>query len=371
MAHAPVHYGWLVSPYSAKTRSYLKYKGLDVRDVEPSVFQMMGMIQRAVGRVIMPTVRLPDGTWLQDSSVIIDHFEAATPEPTILPPGPTQRLASSLLEVFSDEWLPMAALYYRWSIPENVAFAKTDFARSGLPWVPRFIGRRLIASFAHKMESYLEVLGIDDTTSPGVVDTVQLVLSTLEGHLAQSPYLFGGRPSLGDFSLFGPLWAHLYRDPGSRHLFDETPHVRRWFDDLLSGAPVRGEFMADDEVSPALSPLFACVLTEQWPWIQTLVKAIDDHCTQHPSAARVPRALGEADFEIQGRAGRRKLITFVQWKAQRARDAYTEAAGSADPWLRSVLDLAEDADVTTRITPMENRLVLRGFKPILQAREGL
>jgi glutathione S-transferase len=370
MAPAPVHYGWLVSPYSAKTRSYLKHRGLDVRDVEPSVFQMMGTIQRSVGRVIMPTVHLADGTWLQDSSVIIDHFEAAAPEPTILPPGPTQRLAASLLEVFADEWLPMAALYYRWSIPENVAFAKTDFARSGLPWVPRFIGRRFIAPFADKMKSYLEVLGIDEMTSPGVVETAGLVLRTLEEHLAESPYLFGGRPSLGDFSLFGPLWAHLYRDPGSRFLFDETPHVRRWFDDLLAGAPPRGDFMANDQVASALEPLFACVLTEQWPWIQTLVAAIDDYCAQHPSALRVPRALGEAEFEVQGRVGRRKLITFVQWKAQRARDAYVAAAGSADPWLRRVLGTSADADVSARITPMDNRLILREFKPVLEARQG-
>ena len=367
MATVPIHYGWLVSPYSAKTRTYLQYKGLKFRDVEPSVLQMMGRIRNSVGRIIMPTVRLPDGSWLQDSSVIIDHFESRHPEPTIVPPGATLRLASSLLEVFSDEWLPMAALHYRWTVPENVAFAKTDFARSGLPWAPRFVGRRGVAPFADKMKSYLSVLGVDDQTTPGVLATVDLVLSTLDAHLSQSSYVLGERPCLGDFSLFGPLWAHLYRDPGSRYLFEETPHVRRWFEDLLGGAPVRGDFTPGDVVSPTLDPLFDCLLRDQWGWITTLVEAIDHYCAQNPEARRVPRALGMTDFQIQGCSGRRKLVSFVQWKAQRARDLYDAAGSSADPWLRRAVGAANDEDVSTLITPVKNRLVLRDFKPVLEA----
>ena len=77
----------------------------------------------------MPTVQLPDGTWLQDSSRILDHFGAQPGFPPLMPPGPTQRLASTLLEVFDDEWLPMAALHYRWSLPENHRFAPKPTGR--------------------------------------------------------------------------------------------------------------------------------------------------------------------------------------------------------------------------------------------------
>ncbi len=368
MASVPIHYGWLVSPYSAKTRSYLTYKGLELQDSEPSVVQLMGEIRRSVGRAIMPTVRLPDGSWLQDSSVIVDHFESAFPEPTIVPPGASQRLAASLLEVFADEWLPMAALHYRWTLPENVEFAKTDFARSGLPWAPRFIGRRIIAPFADKMMSYLGVLGVDEVTCPGIEETVSIVTGALERHLDDHAYILGGRPSLGDFALFGPLWAHLYRDPGSRFLFDQTPNVRRWMEDLRKGAPVRGDFLKDDQVSSVLDPLFTCVLQDQWAWIRTLVGVIDAYCAENPDAARVPRALGEADFAIRGRAGRRKLVTFVQWKAQRARAAYDAADGQADAWLRRALGLEDGAEVSHVLTPISNPLILRDFKPVLKGR---
>jgi len=337
MPRPPQHYSWLVSPYSAKTRSYLTYKGVEFDDRPPTLFDLRWTIRRAVGRPIMPTVRLPDGAWLQDSSLILDHFERTHPTPSITPPGPTQRLASALLELFADEWLPMAALHYRWSIPQNEDFALDEFANNALPYLPRRIRRRLIRPMAAKMRGYRPLLGVMPQTIPGVEETVQRTLRALEATLRQHPYLLGGRPALADFSLYGPLWAHLYRDPGTTSLFDEHPAVVTWMERLRSGDhPPIGDFAAADEIPAGLRPIFECVLEDQLPWIQTLVDAIDGYCEAHPDATRVPRSLGQASFQIRGYAGGRRLITFVQWKAQRARRAYEAAQGAADPWLASL-----------------------------------
>ncbi len=89
------HFGWPVSPYSGKTRTYLRFKGIPFEDVVVSAPVFMTRIKKAVGRPIMPTVRCPDGTWLQDSSCIIDWFEERYSERPITPPGGAQRVASS------------------------------------------------------------------------------------------------------------------------------------------------------------------------------------------------------------------------------------------------------------------------------------
>ena len=47
---------WPVSPYSAKVRAYLRWKGADFEDRPPSVFALQRRIQKAVGRAIMPTI---------------------------------------------------------------------------------------------------------------------------------------------------------------------------------------------------------------------------------------------------------------------------------------------------------------------------
>ena len=132
MPRRDVHYGWKVSPYSAKTRSYLKHIGANVKDVEPSVLKLMRQIRPAVGAAVMPTIQKSDGSWLRDSSLIIDHYESLRTG-SITPQCSVTAFASSLLEVFADEWLPMAALHYRWHSEENMLFALNDFARSGLP----------------------------------------------------------------------------------------------------------------------------------------------------------------------------------------------------------------------------------------------
>ncbi|EDM75364.1 glutathione S-transferase [Plesiocystis pacifica SIR-1] len=360
------HYGWQVSPYSAKTRSYLRYVGVPFEDVAPSVWTLYRKIQGAVGRLVMPTVELADGGWLQDSSAIIDYFEGlpgADPERSVTPAEPCLAVASSLLEVFADEWLPMADLHYRWNLPANADFALGEFARDGFPRLPESVGRRLAAPVARRMASYLPALGIEDATIPGLERTVEQTIAALEATLAARPFVLGGRPCLGDFALYGPLWAHLYRDPASRRLFDAAPAVVDWMQRLTEPGGVEAQGPFEDAVPPELDPLIQRIVDDQLAWNRTLIAKIDEYCAAHPAAKRVPRALGLAPFAIAERRGRRKLITFVQWKAQRTRDAYERAEGAADAWLSRFGD-----DPTTIIPAVANPFELVEFRAVLRDR---
>lgn len=334
------HYGWPVSPYSAKTRSYLRFKRIAFQDVVPNALTLFGKIKKAVGRPIMPTLQRPDGTWLQDTSEIIDALERVHPEPSITPPGGAQRVASLLLELHADEWLPASALHTRWNIPKNARFAVEEFSRYGLPGVPRFVGARLIRPMAKQMAGYLPILGVTAATIPGVERFTKELIAQLDTHLAEHDYLLGTRPCMGDFALFGPLWSHTYRDPGSTYLFDDAPAVRAWMDRLLEGGSSVGSFLADDAVPTTLDPVFRTLFEEQWPFVERLVAAIDTYCDENPTAHRVPRALGRAPFTMGGCTGDRKLITFTQWMVQRPLDAYAaldeSERQSADAWLERV-----------------------------------
>jgi len=189
----PQHYSWLVSPYSAKTRSYLTYKEIEFDDVVPSARQLFTTIKSAVGRPVMPTVKLADGTWLQDSSLIIDHFEGRHPNPSVVPSGARQRVAALLLELFADEWLPMAALHYRWNVPENRTFALKEFAAnsSRVPGPHRgWIARRMAA----QMAGYLPKLGVSKSTIAGVEALTCHLITSLELHLQEHRFMLGSRP---------------------------------------------------------------------------------------------------------------------------------------------------------------------------------
>ncbi len=79
------HFGWQVSPYSAKTRSYLRYAGVEFQDVSPILFTFVRKIQPAIGDVAMPTVELENGRCLKDSSKITDYFESRGVGPSVIP----------------------------------------------------------------------------------------------------------------------------------------------------------------------------------------------------------------------------------------------------------------------------------------------
>lgn len=353
------HYGWDVSPYSAKTRAYLRFKGIPHDDVHPTAWQLARRIQGAVGRMIMPTVELPDGTWLQDTSDIIDALEQAWPEPTITPSGPRQRLAALLLELHADEWLPTLVMHTRWNVPANAAFARREFAREGFPWLPRFLGEQLVSPMWKKMSGYRGILGIRGDTTEGIERFGKELIARLDAHLAAHDYLLGGRPCIGDFALFGPLWSHVWRDPGTRDWFADAPAVVAWFERLQSPPPSPGDFLPDDAVPATLDPILTTLFAEQGAFVADLLAKIDAWCGANPGATRVPRSLGDHDFTIGGCAGQRRLITFTQWMAQRSLDAYaalSEAERAAvDPWLAALggLDLLR--------TPIRHRFVRRGF----------
>ena len=354
------HYGWDSSPYSAKTRTYLHFKGIEFDDVHPTARQLYGTIQKAVGRMVMPTVRMPDGTWLQDTSDIIDRLEQDHPTPSIVPSGPRQRLAALLFEVHADEWLPTVIMHTRWNVPVNAAFARAEFAREGVPWLPGFLSRPLVGPMVKRLSGYREVLGIREGTIPAIEAFAKELIARLETHFEEHPFLLGGRPCLGDFALFGPLWSHIWRDPGTRAWLDEAPAVVAWFERTKSPVAEPGAFLEDDVVPATLDPILRTLFTEQWAWIAELTTKIDAWCAANPGATRVPRSLGEHPFTIGGQAGTRRLITFTRWMAQRPLDCYAAMddaeRASVDPWLERL-----GGGAAMQLSS-PHRFVRRGFK---------
>lgn len=344
---------WLVSPYSAKVRAYLRFKQLPFEDRAPSIWALRGRIRQAVGKAIMPTVELPDGTWLQDSSEIIDTLEASEGGVEITPPGPRQRLVSALLELHADEWLTIPAMHYRWNTPENAAFALAEFGRCGLPGLPGPLARLLARPVAKKMASYVPILGVDEATRGGVEAFTKQLIARLDAHLEQHPFLLGSRPCLADFALFATPWSHLFRDPGTTRLLDARPHVRGWFGRLNEPDGEPGEFLPDDAIPDTLLPILRTMLAEQGEYVRRLIDAIDAWCDEHPGAARVPRSLGNTPFTVGGAQGERRLLTEGLWMIQRPLDAATPESLA---WVRGLgpLDWAP-----------RHRVVRRNFAVVL------
>ncbi len=319
-------FGAPLSLYSGKARAYLDWKAADYVEVlaTPDIHQ--SEIIPAVGRPVIPVVKLADGTILQDTTVIIDHFEAQSPEPSAYPVSPRQHFASLLLETYGDEWLVIPAMHYRWNYNEEWVYG--EFGKVALPdgdpAQQYEVGKQRGATF----RGFVPMLGVNEATIPAIEASYEALLRDLDAHFALHPFLFGTRPSIGDYGLIGPLYAHNYRDPASGEIMKRiAPRVANWVERMIAPEPLSGEFLANDAIPETLIPVLRRMTQEQVPHLAVVAQMLGDWAQANEPGSELPRALGMARFEIEGVGGERLALPFSLWMLQRALDYFASLDG--------------------------------------------
>ncbi|MDE0193272.1 MAG: glutathione S-transferase family protein [Gammaproteobacteria bacterium] len=257
------------SPYSVKVRSYFRYKGIphEWRDRG----QAADLYARHARLPLIPLVVTPDDTGIQDSTPIIEAMEAKFPEPSIHPPGGVAAFVSVLLEEFGDEWGNKWMFHMRWAREIDQVTVSRRFAAN------RAADEIDAAAQAirERMVPRVWFVGSNDVTAPQIEQSFADVLPLLDAHLASRPYLFGARPSFGDFGLWGQIYE-AGRDPTAGALVAGVSNVVAWIDRMLDP-----ENLGGFEDWGALEPTLMPILSDQvagifLPWDVANAKAIAD-----------------------------------------------------------------------------------------------
>jgi hypothetical protein len=92
-------------------------------------------------------------------------------------------------------------------------------------------------------------------------------MTAMEGVLSQRSYLFGNRPSLADFAVYGACAAHFWGDPGNRRTMEEVaPSMKLYIDRLLEPHEQKfGDW--DNTVSDGLIGLLKEIGRVYLPWV--------------------------------------------------------------------------------------------------------
>ena len=254
-------YGWHLSYFTGKVRSYLRYKNIPFIDQPVDFYTLTRRIKRRTGAAVMPVLVTPEGEWLQDSSVIIDRLEERFPARSVLPIRPIQCFAAHLIEAWGDEWWIPIALHTRWSHPENYPLFEREGGQHLLPWFPRFIQRRAAARAANRMRRFMPLVGVVPEQTAILDAWTATMLDHLDRHFAAAPFLLGRSPSIGDFGLLGSMYGHLGRDPWpKRELVAPRPHLRDWIDRMAELPPGTAQGFADGDVlPPTLEPVLRSI----------------------------------------------------------------------------------------------------------------
>jgi glutathione S-transferase len=319
-------YGAPLSLFSGKARAYLDWKAVDYKEVLSTTDVFRDVILPNVGRPVIPVVQTAAGEILQDTTCIIDHYEATESGPSVYPDTPRQRLAALLLECFGDEWLVIPAMHYRWNYNEEWAYG--EFGKTSLPNGTKEEQYSLGKERAGPFRGSLPILGVNEQTISAIEASYEALLADLDAHFAIHPFLFGTRPSIGDLGLIGPLYAHLYRDPASGEIMERlAPRVAQWVRRMVEvEAPQSGKFLPDDEIPTTLYPILRRMMDEQIPHLKSVARMLGEWSQQN-KGNEPPRGLGMADFTIEGVTSQRMAFPFSLWMLQRALDYLASLSG--------------------------------------------
>lgn len=339
-------YGSPASLYTGKVRAYLNYKGIPYQEVISSMKVYKKVILANTGVAMIPVVKTPNQHYWQDSSQILDNFEQQFSKKPILPNTPKQKIVALLLELYGDEWLRLPAMHYRWNFPkDNLEFIKGEFGASVAPGLPKFIQRWLGKKVVDKFSGYVVPLGITANSIPAIEDWYEELLGQLNTLFADQEFLLGSCPSLGDYGLMGPLYAHLYRDPyPGRLMREKAPYVAQWVERMNASQQITGQFLSNDDIPQILEQVLTRLFSEFWPSLLNTCENLSNWAQDQAPGAPVPRMLGMQEFTINGVSEQQMSLSYGQWMLQRLLNTVAE------------LNEAEQAEVGTYLSGFNNNV---------------
>lgn len=246
-------FGSELSPYSVKVRSYFRYKGLP-HEWLPRSPANQAEFQKFAKLPLIPLVVTPDGQAFQDSTPIIERFEAAHREPSTTPDDPALAFLSALIEEYGDEWGNKWMFHYRWNYKAD-RWATAERIALQMAGAQGPLGvAQVRAMVADRMTGRLGFVGSSVRNKPLIEASFKRSLELLDRHLARRPYVLGGRPALADFGLWGQFYeAATDPTPGGK-MRASAPHVMAWVQRMLAPG-AEGPFEAWSTLEQTLAPL--------------------------------------------------------------------------------------------------------------------
>lgn len=266
-------FGSELSPYSVKVRSYFRYKKIPHEWVPRSADNAEEFEKRAKLPLI-PLVVTPEGEGIQDSTPIIERFEAVHPRPSIHPDDPALCFLSALIEEYADEWVNKPMFHYRWTYEADRRSAAERISRQMAPRADADTSAAMIAAVEGRMVPRLRLVGSEPETRPAIEASFHRQLAILETHLAARKYLFGGRPAFGDFGLYAQLYQCSTDPTPAAIMRREAPRVLAWIERMLDPRN-EGPFEPWSALGPTLAPLLRDEVAGVFlPWTAANARAI-------------------------------------------------------------------------------------------------
>jgi glutathione S-transferase len=265
-------FGSELSPYSIKVRAYFRYKRVPHVWIKRSPANEAEF--RQYGKLpLVPTVAMPDGTGLQDSTPIMEAIDARFPTPSTHPADPALAFLSVLLEEYGDEWGNKLMFHHRWWAEVDQVATAHVLACGMAPTADDETVATTAKAVRERMTSRGHFVGSSASTAPLIRRYFERLLEILEPHLATRRYLFGARPAVGDFGLAAQLYECSIDPTAGGIIRARATNVLDWCHRMIEPRD-DGPFESWATLAPTLEPLVENVGRFFLPWTTANARAI-------------------------------------------------------------------------------------------------
>lgn len=234
------------SPYSHKVRAVFRYRRIaHIWIVPQGGFTGSGglgagtEIERA-GREHIPVVQYPDGEYHGDSTPLIYDLERRHAGRSVIPPDPAQAFLAHLIEDIADEWFPLPMYYLRWT--DDKRFCGL---RQMVGWMGAVDDAELeqhAASFTKRQVDAMDEGGLTQLPRELMIEQYRRFLDIFEAYLKHALFLFGTRPSIAEFGLYGQLTQYAVDPTTCNMMKEQAVRVFQWIPLMDDASGVEGEW---------------------------------------------------------------------------------------------------------------------------------
>jgi glutathione S-transferase len=321
-------YGANPSPYSQKMRALMRYRRL------PFVWDNSGTARDVAIAAqlppVIPVLQFPDGRKMNDSTPLAYELERVHPgQRSVIPEDPALAFLSDLIEDFGDEWVTKIMFHYRWFYAADREFAQAWVVGERMIGAPADKRRAAMTAFNDRQVGRMAMVGCTEQNRPIIEASYVRILEILEQHVQTMPFLFGSRPALADFGLFGQLMI-LATDPTPANAMRQrASNVLLWLLRLDDASGVEGTWIDPHQPLPDAIPALLRHTAEVYlPFLAANTEAFG-HGDTEVSLQLMGQRYTQAPFRYQVKCydGLKKKFAALAPEARRRIDPVLEETG--------------------------------------------
>ena len=294
------------SPYSLKMRAVLRYRRLPHLWIVPRGYIGAGGELAEAGKGVIPVLQYPDGRYRADSTPLIYDLEQRHPGVrSVVPDDRAVAFLAHLIEDMGDELLVHAMFDLRWGDVADQRFCATRQMYGWLGPAEPAEFDAILERFTRRQTAQRAQIVMGDNHA-GLMAFYEALLDAMERLVQHTPYLFGTRPSLADFGLYGQL-SQCAIDPSASALFRaRAPRAYQWTQSLDDACGVEGEWAPRDTWEATVRPLLALVGQYHLPLLQAHHDAVEQGVSQ------LERRIEGRCWVVHGQRYKHKCLVWLQ-----------------------------------------------------------